>query len=89
MMLAATWAFRRNGILPVLNVVGGCYERGEEVEAILKHSAVKFIYKAKKFNGRPYENENNISNEFNTQVSFSLIFPSENDIDEYMENLKK
>ena len=80
------WTFRRRGMLPILNLVGGCNETDEEAESILIEAAVEYIEKAGKFNGIPHATSPHFFNSSNMEVAFSIMFLTENDIQEYIKS---
>lgn len=83
------WKLTRRGMLPIINIVGGCNETDEETESLLIQSAVKYVDKAGDFNGIPHAISPYFSNSANMEVSFSIMFPTENDILEFIKSLKR
>ena len=81
------WMFRRSGSLPILNAVGGCNEKDKEAEIILIGTAVEYIDKAGDFNGIPHAISPNFANIANMEIAFSIMFPTENDIQEFTKTL--
>ena len=82
------WMFKRSGSLPILNAVGGCNETDKEAESILIGTAVEYIDKAGDFNGIPHGINPKFSNGNNMEISFSIMFPNENDILEFIKSLR-
>lgn len=81
------WMFKRNEGLPIINVVGGCKEVDKEAESILIVSAVEYIEKAEEFNGIPHAISPYFLNSSNMEVAFSIMFPTEKDIQEFTKAL--
>ena len=76
-------------MFPILDVLGGCKETDKETERILIKNAVKYINMAGKFKGIPHGPNPHFSNNANMEVSFSLMFPTEKDIQGFIKCLKR
>lgn len=86
MIVPISWSFQRKSMLPIIEAKAE--STVEKSETILVQNALKMIKKADEFKGRPYPNMPSFPTTTNFSVSFSLIFPTETDINSFMEFLK-
>lgn len=87
MKIPISWSFQRKSIMPIIEAKGESLVKGREHFVI--QAAIQMIEKASEFKGRPYSNMPSFSTTSVFSVSFSLIFPSETDITNFMEFLQK
>ena len=87
MITPVIWRFERVPFLPILDVIGECPNIDLINEKIMLGCAVKFIEKAENFQGRPYNKPPKIDKKIPLSVSFALIFPTEKDLEKYMDSL--
>lgn len=88
MIVPVSWSFQRNDILPIIEAKGE--SPAKESESIMIQYAVEMVQKASEFKGVPYQvppclqTSNALVN-----VSFSLIFPSDRELANFMEAIQK
>lgn len=87
MMIPTRWVFKRTSSLPILTVFGESNIKGIESEMI--YIALKVLKKAEEFRARPYDEFIPVSSNFPLLISFSVIFPSENDLNEFVRESQK
>ena len=87
MLVPIKWSFQRKSILPIIEVIGES-DVGN-TESLLVKEALDVFEKAEKFKGKPYPNNPNIISNSPVSLSLSIIFPSEIDINNYMEFIQK
>jgi len=87
MMIPVSWSFQRKSIMPIIEARGESAAKDSE-PFVIQH-AIQMIEKASEFKGRPYPNMPSFPATNHFTVSFSLIFPSETDITNFMEFLQK
>lgn len=86
MVVPTRWGFKRTSMLPILTVFGESNIKGIDSEMI--HISLKILKKTEKFKGRPYEEFVPVDSNFPLLISFSVIFPSENDLNEFLREAK-
>ena len=79
------WKFRRMEMIPLIDAV--FEEKTEIPEGIVVLSAVSLIEQASKYEGKPCQCFNMPATEQELTVSFSLIFPSEEKRQMYLDSL--
>lgn len=84
-MIPVSWSFRQKSVMPIIEVKGE--SPAKESELIMIQNAVEIIEKASEFKGIPYQNSPSPSNNFSLTVSFSPIFPSDQDLTSFMETI--
>ncbi|HJA42062.1 MAG TPA: hypothetical protein H9667_11235 [Firmicutes bacterium] len=72
--------------MPIIEAKGE--SAAKESEPFIIQNAIEMIEKASEYKGRPYPDMPSFPSTSNFSVSFSLIFPSEADINSFMEFLK-
>ena len=87
MMIPISWSFRRKDFLPIIEAKGE--SPAKESEFFMIQKAVEIIEKASEFKGVPYQGTPGTSNNFYLTVSFSLIFPSDQELSNFMEAIRK
>lgn len=87
MIVPVNWSFQRKSILPIIEAIGK--SKVKDSEPILIQNAIEIIKKAEEFNGKPYPCKPNYSTTNSISISLSIIFPTEEDIKNYMEFLQK
>ena len=87
MMVPINWCFQRKSIMPIIEAKGESTVK--ESKKFLIQNAIEIIEEADKFKGRPYPSEPNFPTTNSISVSFSLIFPTETDIKNFMEFLQQ
>ena len=81
------WTFQRTSIMPIIEAKGECDIK--ESEPFVIQNAIEIIEKASEFKGKPYSNIPNIPCTSKFSVSFSLIFPSELDLANFIEFMQR
>jgi len=87
MMIPIKWSFQRKSILPIIEAIGKSEVKYSE--PFLIQNAIEIIEKAEKYKGKPYPNNPHLPSNSPLSISLSIIFPSETDINNYMEFLQK
>ena len=87
MMIPIRWSFQWKSMMPIIEAKGE--SATNESENFVIQSAIEIIEKASEFKGRPYSNMPSFPSTSNFFVSFSLIFPSDVDLANFMEFLQK
>ena len=87
MIVPTRWGFKRTSMLPILTVFGESNIEGIDSEMI--HISLKILKKTEKFKGRPYEKFIPVDSNFPLLISFSVIFPSENELNEFIGEAQK
>ena len=87
MKVPIKWYFQRKSVMPILEAKSD-FEIKESEPIVIK-TAIEIIDKASEFQGRPYPNMPCFptSNTFSFSVSFSLVFPSETNLFNFLEFL--
>ena len=83
------WSFKRNRVMPILDIKGITQEK--EAETYLIEKAVRMIEKACEFGGIPISHQNHPckTSKFVLMVYFSLIFPSDKDLEGFLKIVKE
>lgn len=77
--------YRKNMLIPIINVKGSCNILG--TENILLKVACEIMKVAGEYQARAYpEKEEKIENTEKVVVSFGLIFPTEEELEEFRKN---
>ncbi len=76
------WNIRRKGILPIIEATGTTPAKDREF--VLLQNAVEIIEKASEFRGIPIQDTYHPANSSLVTVSFSLIFPSDKELDSFI-----
>ena len=87
MIIPINWSFERKSILPVIEVKGKSPLK--ESEAIMIWESVRIIEKASNFKGTPYPVPTCPASNISLCVSFPIIFPSEQALTNFLENIQK
>ena len=82
MIVPTRWGFKRTSSLPILTVFGESNIKGFESDMI--YIALKVLKKTEEFRARPYEEFVPVSSNFPVIITFSVIFPSESDLNEFL-----
>ena len=86
-MIPTRWGFKRTSALPILTVFGE--GNAKEIELPMLFIALKILKKSERFKGMPYEKYIPVDSIFPLAISFSIIFPSENELNNFLEETKK
>ena len=87
MMIPVSWTFQRKSIMPIIEAKGESPVK--EGEFIMIQNAVEMVEKASEFKGVPYQNPPSTSISFSVTVLFSLIFPSDKELTNFMEVIQQ
>ena len=88
MIIPVSWSFQRQNYMPIIEVRGESSIK--ESEPIMLLEATELIEKAGQYKGIPYqEGPCPLSSECNIMVYFSILFPSDKELNNYMESIQK
>ena len=86
-IVPVNWSYRRINALPIIEAIGKSDVK--DSEPILIQNVIEIIEEAERFKGKPYPNKPNYSTAKPISISLSIIFPTEKDIDNYVEYIRK
>lgn len=86
-IIPTDWTFSRESILPIIRIWGE--SNNIKAKRFLVGTAVEIIEQSEKFKARLYQEDPKNNQTSLIRISFSLIFPSEEDISLFQEFLSE